>query len=320
MTAATEYAAEVARVRAQILDIREDARKTTRPFLYLPVEEIVHIYVDDASGSDSASGTLGQPYKTISKALQLASADSIIYVKPGTYAENLVITTDYITLVGLHTGYGRPDIVPAAGVALTIEAQGVVIARCRFSGDAQDADVVQVEGNGFTFTDCVFDGHAGMAATKAAVRLWCDAADDSRTASEGVIDGCLFRGSPGYGLATDVQNAAVGVGPTHGVVKDCRFISNTAEDVIAKETAAGTYSIQDFQFDHCAFGLGTGKNKATHIDISTNNGATNTGNVFTDCLFNDDTINTTAIKAASTGSSFIGCFGLDGVIDGDALD
>jgi hypothetical protein len=130
----------------------------------------------------------------------------------------------------------------------------------------------------------------------------------------------LVRGSPGYGVAFDVQHATVGVGSTHGVMRDCRFVSNTAEDLIALETAAGTYTVQDWLFDRLYIGMGTGKNKATHIDFKTNNGATNTGNVFAGCFINDDTIDTTAVKTDTTGSSFIGCFSLDGVVNGDLLD
>ena len=34
----------------------------------------------------------------------------------------------------------------------------------------------------------------------------------------------------------------------------------------------------------------------------------------------DDTVDTTAIKVATANAGVVGCFGLDGVIDGDALD
>jgi hypothetical protein len=283
-------------------------------------------YVNGATGSDSDNGRgWSSAFVTIQAAINACTsgAGDRIYVAPATYAENLSVSQkDYVSIIGvLEPGYARPDIVKATGLMLNVDrSHGVVLRHLRFAADGQDSDVVRNEGNGFVFDDCVFDGAAGMAATKALVRLWCDAADDSYTASEGLIKRCLFRGSPGYGLAADVQNAAVGVGPTHNVMEDCRFISNTAEDLIALETAAGTYSMQDWLVARSYFGMGTAKNKATHIDISTNNGATNTGNVFAGCFINDDTVNTTAIKAVGTGSSFIGCYSLDGLIDGDALD
>lgn len=284
------------------------------------------LYVSADDGSDSNDGSSWDAaFATIQEAVDNAVSErgDVIYVKPGTYAENVVVSQkDYLTVIGVSlNGYGRPDVVPASGLALLADrSQGFVASNIRFASDGQDSDVARIEGNGWKLLDCVLDGATGMAATKALLRLWCDAADDSYTASEGVAANCLFRGSPGFGIAADVQNAAVGVGPTHCVVEDCRFVSNVKEDLIALETAPGTYTMQDWLVARCYFGMGTGKNKATHVDIQTNNGATNTGNVFAGCFFFDDTINTTAIKAASTGSGFIGCFGLDGVIDGDALD
>lgn len=270
--------------------------------------------------------TVGSGYNYSTITLALAACESgrgdTIYVMPGTYDEAVSVSKDYVAIIGLLPGYARPDVAPDSGTspALSVSGQGFYCEGLRFTVDGIDADVCRITGNGFRFEDCVFDGDAAMGATKALVRDWCDAADDGLTGSEGSFVDCLFRGSPGYGIAADVQDAAVGVGPTHNVVRGCRFISNTAEDVIALETAAGTYSMQDWLFDGCYFGMGTAKNKATHIDLKTNNGVTNTGNVFAGCYINDDTINTTAVKTDTTGSSFIGCYSLDGLIDGDALD
>lgn len=274
------------------------------------------IFVDAENGSNANSGATSATAKaTITAAITAASAGDTILILPGTYEENVVVNKDYLRLVGAYEGgYARPDIAPTTGVGIKVSAQGVVLKHLR-AVSAND-DVCQVTGNGYVIKDCVFDGDTN-GATKAGIRLWCDAADDSYTASEGKIVDSLVRNSEGYGIAFDVQNATVGVGPTHVEVEDVRFIDNTGEDVIALATAAGTYSIQDSQFRSCSF---MSKNKATHVDISTNNGATNTGNVFEGCFFFDDTINTTAIKAGGTGSGFIGCFSLDGVIDGDALD
>ena len=271
---------------------------------------------DDHDGTDPL-----YPLETIAAALAnvVSGRGDKIEVAPGTYEENLVVTKDYVTIAAsMPGGYARPDIAPTAGIALVNRSQGLVCLGLRFV--SEDSDTVRIEGNGFKFFDCVFDGSAGQAATEAALRLWCHATDDSYTASEGLFEDCLIRNSNGYGVAFDVQAALVGVGPTHNVFHRCRFISNVAEDIIALATAAGVYSLQDNLFEGCHIGMGTSKNKATHIDISTNNGATNTGNVFAGCYINDDTVDGTAYKGAGTGSSLIGCYSLDGVIDGSALD
>lgn len=287
-------------------------------------DDLPNVFFVDADHDDASDGHDGRdparPLATIQQGIDNCTSGrgDIIFVAPGSYAENLTITSkDYITICGwLAPGYARPDVVPTTGSALVISlSQGTVLMHMRFA--SEDSDVVRNEGNGFHFEDCVFDGDSGMAATEALLRLWCDAADDSYTASEGVIRDCLFRGSPGYGIAFDVQNALVGVGPTHNVISDCRFIANTAEDIIALETAAGTYSIQDTLFERCYF---MSRNKTTHVDLDTNNGASNSGNMFAGCYFHDDTIDTTAIKVATANAAVVGCYGLDGVIDGDALD
>lgn len=279
-------------------------------------------FVDATYGAGGMDrGAQDKPLATIDQALDrcVSGRGDVIIINPGTYAENVVIDKDYITLIGgFVSGYARPDIVPAAGLALSVDnAQGFVAIRCRFASDGQDSDVCRIEGNGWKLIDCVLDGDAAMGDTKAILRLWCDTADDSYTASEGRMEDCLVRGSGGFGIAFDVQHATVGVGPTHCYFRGVRFLANDKEDVMALETAAGTYSIQDTVFEGCHF---LSRNKATHVDIDTNNGATNTGVVFLGCTFWDDTLDTTAVKVATANGGLIGCSSLDGVADGDALD
>ena len=61
-------------------------------------------YVSDATGNDTTGdGSVGNPWKTIQKAVDTVVAGDTILVKAGTYAENVVITTsgtsnNYITL------------------------------------------------------------------------------------------------------------------------------------------------------------------------------------------------------------------------------
>lgn len=283
----------------------------------------VSFYVDPDNGSATANGQLGSPVLTITQALALcvSGRGDTVYVMPGTYAETVTVTKDYVAIIGLLPGYGRPDVVPATGLALNITiGQGFYCKGVRFASDGQDSDVARIQGNGFHVEDCVFDGETGMGAAKALLRLWCHASDDSYTASEGIILDCLFRGSPGYGLVFDVQNAAVGVLPTDDVIDRCRFQDNTAEDIYLAATAVSAADMHRCRFHQCAIGSGTGKNKATHVDLKTHKIGTANTSIFTECFINDDTIDTTALKVDATGVSFIGCYNLDGVINGDALD
>lgn len=264
----------------------------------------------------------GDGYTTIADALAacLSGRGDTVIVMPGTYAENLVVTKDYVAIVGALGGYGKPDVVPATGVALIVRAQGFYTDRMRYASDGQDSDVVQIEGNGGEIgDDVVFDGDAAMGNTKANLRMWTHASDDSFTGSEWKVGACLIRGSGGFGLAFDCKNALVGVLPTDNRFKGVLFEDNDKEDIFVAATAVAVNGLHRILFDDCKIGLGTSKNKATHVDIKTNKIAT-PDTVFTGCFINDDTPDTTALKVDGVGCSLIGCYNLDGVINGDALD
>lgn len=70
--------------------------KTTNTFLTISAIFIASLvatganyYVDTTNGDDSNSGTLTQPFKTISKAAGLAVAGDIVYIRAGTYRETV---------------------------------------------------------------------------------------------------------------------------------------------------------------------------------------------------------------------------------------
>src|SRR6185503_6148022 len=130
---------------------------------------------------------------SIQAAVNAARPGQVIFVQPGTYDENVVVATDYVTIVGGQKGrYGWPDLVATTGVALTVTGQGFVAKNLRISSG--DTDCVRQEGNGFLYENCVFDGD-GQAATEGLVRLKGHDTDDSKTASEGMFKDCLFRGN-----------------------------------------------------------------------------------------------------------------------------
>lgn len=246
-----------------------------------------------------------------------------VLIMPGTYAETFDASgIDYLYVAGMYTGYGRPDIIPAAGLAMGPgTCQGLKLRRLRFANDGViNGDVARHEGNGFDFQDLVFDGDAGMANTRALLRLWCNASEDNYTASEGLMDHVYMRGSPGFGMVLDCQNAAVGVLPTDNHFRDIRFADNVKEDLFLAATAVSVADQKRNVWERCMFGIGTGKNKATHIDLQTNAIGADAGGLFADVFINDDTINTTAVKIVGTGMSGCGGYSLDGVINWDALD
>lgn len=279
-------------------------------------------FVDATLGSDVNDGRdPGAPLATIQAALNkcVSGRGDVVVVEPGSYAETLSVTKDYVHIIAaVDGGYGRPDVVPTAGTALTVTGQGFVAINVRFY--SADSDTVIQRGNGFKYHDCVFDGDTGQAATEALLRLKGVTNDDSYTASEGRIEECLLRNSNGFGVAFDVGDGAGNqVGCTDNYFYRCRFYGNAAEDVRAVDTSAGgAYSAQKNIFKECDF---LDRNKATHIDLDTTNGAANTGNSFIRCNIFDDTVDATAVKIATANAGLIGCWSLDAAaIDGDALD
>lgn len=166
-----------------------------------------------------------------------SGAGDTIFVFPGEYAENLVVTKDNVSIIGcVNGGWNRPDIVVDSGVALTVQAQGFCAYHLRFSSG--DADVVRQNGNGFIYADCVFDGD-GQAGAECLLRLVGLAEDDSYTASEGLIVGNLFRGSGALGLV--IQHAAnpSGVGCSDNQIIGNTFVGNTGADLASATNTTG---------------------------------------------------------------------------------
>jgi hypothetical protein len=270
--------------------------------------------VDSGDGKEASAAFL-----TIQHAIDASAENDVIVVYPGEYDENLVVETNYLTIAGAQTGYGRPDMVATAGVVLTVAAQGFRAFRLRFA--SQDgSSCVRQEGNGFEYGDCVFDEATDAGA--AGLHLKGNDDDDSFTASEGVVTNCLFRGCANGILFAGAETPGNGVGSTHCVIDACRFIDNTAPDIATADNSSvdATYSVQDVIIRDCDFA--EPKNKATWIDFTTANGgaASDQTGMIRNCYFNDDTVDTTAIAIVGTGVGVVGCHSMDGEFDGSGLD
>ena len=212
-------------------------------------------FVDQATGSDSTSGgtSIDSAFATITKALSVAQAGDTIVIAPATYAENLSVTTDYISMIGWSpSGYARPDIVPTTGVALSVTANGFVANHLRFAS-SDNSDSVGQHGNGFLYNDCVFDGNA-LQSSKANLRLVGNTTDN--TASEGKILNSYIRGGGAAGIVIQHKLAATGgEGTTDNEIAGCRFVDNVTSDLLSAVNTngggAGIYinlSVHDNQF------------------------------------------------------------------------
>lgn len=269
-------------------------------------------YVDPANGNDGNFGTspgIGSggdgALKTIAKALALCTngqGDTIFVMgSPNGSAENLVVTKDFVSIIGCQVpGYAKPDVVPVAGIPLTVSAQGFYTRHMRYAAVA--ADCVLQNGNGAIFDDCVFDGDG--TANKAGIRFLPATLNGSAThytASECKVQNSLFRGCA-FGILFDSAAAAPqpGVGSTDNLVQNNRFYSNTVDIATANTGVTGLYSAQLLDILNNVF---ADKNKAVYIDFVTNiagAAALQTG-VIAGNAFNSATLTNVLVKINGTG-------------------
>lgn len=148
----------------------------------------------------------------------------MIRVMPGSYPENIVVAKDFLTIDGILTGYGRPDLEGNAGVALRVHAQGFRMRNVRVAAAANNVAVSQ-QGNGFHYENCVFDGDGAPDFILSPEPL-----DDTWTASEGLLLNNLFRGGT-IGLRFFNPGPPAGVGPTDVQVLANRFYNHSAGDI-----------------------------------------------------------------------------------------
>lgn len=288
----------------------------------IPSGQTGNILMADPTGR--ASALTGLAFTTLQAALNAAAdgAGDTIFVFPGSYEENLTVTKDYVTLIGAQqAGYARPDIVPTTGKALNVTGQGFQCINMRFA--SADADTVTQSGNGFTYSNCVFDGDAGQAADEACFRL-VGADDDSHTASEGIIQGSLFRGaSVGAGLIIQHAPAAAGgTGCTDNQIIGNRFYGNGVDILSAVNTTGGGAGIY---LNHLFAGNVFMTVGAAYVYINMAAGVAadllaNSG-LFTGNTFADEAL--VAAQVVLTGQSkviFAGNYDAAGVVDGSGFN
>lgn len=97
--------------------------------------EQVTLYINPNQGDDLNSGTRKSPLQTITQALKIAEADTVISLAPGTYSKETgevfpLIIRDRITLQGILGGNGRNVVVRGSGsfISRTGAGQNVAIA------------------------------------------------------------------------------------------------------------------------------------------------------------------------------------------------
>ena len=286
-----------------------------------PLKNGRYWFVDSSTGSDGASGFTGDTaLRTISRAVTLSQAGDIIMVAPGTYAENVTVSKDFITVIGYSkSGYARPDVVPTTGVALTVSAQGFSAKHMRFASN--DSDSVIQNGDGYLYEDCVFDGDAGQATTEGNLRLVGDAAGNG-TASEGKILNSLFRGSNGAGIIFQHAAAPSGVGVTDVEISGCRFYGNTVDLLSAVNISGGGAGIfLDLSLHGNQF-LTTGASYVyADLDQGVSGDLAANSALFTDNMFADEALIASQFDISGQPNvMFVGNYDATGVVDGSAFN
>ncbi len=266
-------------------------------------------FVDGTNGRDANSGlSNSEPFATIQHAIDSAQSGDTILVTPASYVENLSVTKDYISIVGQSpSGYARPDVVPAAGAALIVHAQGFSCSHVRFAGAGVGGIGVQQMGNGFIFEDCVFESDSNIG-----FRFFPDAQDAAFTASEGKVLNCLIRDCAGGGMSFENPGAPAGVGCTDNLIAGCRFYDNTGPDIFDVQ-AGSLYTIQTTVFTGNQF---ASKNKAVYIDLSS--GASTNSGLISNNFFAFSTAGGLTTGQIVLGNAIVFSGNLDavGIVDG----
>lgn len=290
--------------------------------LGIPIGQGIVAFVGSAQQTAPFAIGGAQVYPTLQGAVNAAPEGSVIFAAPGSYVETVTVSEDYITLIQLlGAGYGRPDVVPATGPALIVHGQGFTSVGMRYA--ASDDDAVRQHGNGFQYFDNVFDGSAGQAATEACLRL-VGAVDDSHTASEGIVDNNLFRGSTsGAGIIMQWALAAAGgAGTTDNRITRNRFVANGIDLLTATNVSGGGAGI--FQrlllAGNWFMTVGAGyvyadMNQGGGPDLAVNSG------LFSGNFFADESL--AAAQFVLTGQAnaiFTGNWAANGIVDGTAFN
>ena len=270
-------------------------------------------YVDAAStaGSGADGVTKATAFTTIAAAITAASADDAIFIYPGTYAENLTVTKDNLSLVAPRAwGNSKRVIVqPASGVALTLRGCKRFAARAiRFSGVSGVG--VLSDGEGSLFVDCDFASD-----TSHGVKFLSET-DTDFTGSGTHFERCLFRGCGGAGIQVfQGTGVALGLQATNVNVRDCQFYENTDDDV--NDDAAGgtqTYYSQ-WCIEGCKFMT---RNKTTYLDL--NGGSGSTELLVADCYFAMDSGRLTSTQVQlPAGGVGVALYDATGVVDASAF-
>ena len=221
--------------------------------------------------SDGAGG-----FRTVEEALAAARTGSVIRIRPGRYAESLVIRTR-VTIVA-EGDRGSVEICPRSGTAVMLLADAVMLTDLTLRGGGDDVAVVDaargqvamegcaVSGSGWTAVLARGSGSLAMRGCRVSNTQGAGIVDTAETAS--VIEDCLIENLGtsavvlgeksrstvrGCRLRDARGNGVLANGEAQGTVEDCE-ISTTSKPAIALEGDSATRIVRTSVRD-CAVGV-----------------------------------------------------------------
>jgi polygalacturonase len=176
---------------------------------------------------------------TIQAAVDQSKAGDVIYIAPATYAENVVITTAGLTLVGLGAR-GEAWINPAAGIALHINAvNDIVVINLGIGGVAAAAAALRITSSSESrFHACKIEGGSDVLALV------------EGTAGAQCGNLMFFDCEFAWGLVgMEFDDSLFGY-PTQILLRDCWFHEVTTAHIRINAAAGG---VRDLWVEGCKF-------------------------------------------------------------------
>jgi hypothetical protein len=240
-------------------------------------------YVSASGGSDSNTGHMAKPFKTITKALSVASSPQVVKVLPGLYdtaaGEVFPLTIPSgVSLIGNESLKGTDTIIRGGadlgGTSACVRTgpgaliAGMSITNNLVPGSGQVYGIEITEANvtlrNCTILDCTYGpaimGNAGVifysSGNNARItdcRFINNSRDGMAFSSAGggtIVEGSEFRGNS-IGLEIYTTGGDIDMGGGGTSMGGNTFACNTGNDVIAEfGTAAGTIDAQNDYWDH----------------------------------------------------------------------
>ncbi|MFJ8949921.1 right-handed parallel beta-helix repeat-containing protein [Streptomyces sp. NPDC102381] len=205
----------------------------------------------------------GDRYRTIGEALAAARTGALVSVRPGTYAENLVISTR-VTLTAAE-GRGTVEIRPRTGSVIALRADAVMISEVTLRGGDAELPAVDVRRGQAAFDGCEIVGAAWTAMLAGGTgSLALRECRVSNAQGAGVVitstvpttvESCTFEhlGTSGLVLAEQGEarirdctvrdargNGVLANGDSRGTVEDCDISSTDKPSLALEQNSALT--------------------------------------------------------------------------------